>query len=313
MKQKTITIIGGSGFVGRSVVEKLAKTGAPIIILTRNADKAKMLKPLGDVGQITAISGDALNDDALESVIAPADMVVNLVGILAPSGKQNFEATQALLPQRIAAFAKTHNVEKIVHLSAIGADLKSKSRYAATKAEGERALLRGFSPVTILRPSIVFGPGDGFFNRFGQMAMVAPALPVIGGGRNLMQPVYVGDVSDAVVASLRDASTNDQIFELGGPRAYSFKRLMEMTCEAVGRTRPLISVPFALMHIPASFLQFLPNPPLTRDQLYLLEQDNVVAKKAKTLADLGIAPQSVEAHISDYLAHLRKGGRFSAK
>ena len=186
MNQKTVTVIGGAGFLGRSVVEKLAKQGARVIILCRNADKAKMLKPLGNVGQITAVAGDALQDDVLEKVIAPADMVVNLIGILAPSGKQNFKATQAELPARIAKIASQHNVSKIVHISAIGADAKSKSQYAVTKAEGERALLLGFSPVTILRPSIIFGPGDGFFNRFGQMAMVAPALPLIGGGKNKM-------------------------------------------------------------------------------------------------------------------------------
>ena len=313
MKNKTVTVIGGAGFIGRSVVEKLAKQGARVVILCRNADKAKMLKPLGDVGQITAVSGDVLRDEALEKVIAPADMVVNLIGILAASGKHNFEAMQAELPARIAKIAKAHDVKKIVHISAIGADAKSKSRYAVTKAEGERALLRGFSPVTILRPSIVFGPGDGFFNRFGQMAMIAPALPVIGGGQNLMQPVYVGDVADAVVAALINHNTDDQIYELGGPRTYSFKELMSLTCEAVGRKRALVSLPFALMHLPAAFLQYLPNPPLTRDQLYLLEQDNVVSKKAKTLADLGLSAQSVETHVFDYLAHLKAGGRFAAK
>ena len=313
MKDKIVTVIGGAGFIGRAVVERLAKQGARVIILTRNADKAKMLKPLGDVGQITAVSGDALDDEVLKSVIAPADYVINLVGILAPSGKQNFDATQAVLPKRIASMAHTYNVQKIVHLSAIGADLKSKSAYARSKAEGERGLLRNFSPVTILRPSIVFGPGDGFFNRFGQMAMIAPALPVIGGGRNLMQPVYVGDVADGVIIALTSDKTDNQIYELGGPSVYSFKELMAMTCKAVGRKRALVSVPFALMHLPASVMQFLPNPPLTRDQLYLLEQDNVVAKKALGCEALGIQPQAVEAHIPDYLAHLRPGGRFASK
>ncbi|MGC6536842.1 MAG: complex I NDUFA9 subunit family protein [Candidatus Puniceispirillaceae bacterium] len=312
MQNKTVTVIGGAGFIGHAVVAQLAKAGARVIILCRNAEKAKSLKPLGNVGQITAVAGDALDDAVLEKVIAPADMVVNLIGILAPSGKQSFQATQADLPHRIATMAKAHDVEKIVHLSAIGADLKSKSRYAATKAEGERALLRGFSPVTILRPSIVFGPGDGFFNRFGRMAMISPALPVIGGGTNLMQPVYVGDVAKAVMISLTDANTDNEIYELGGPSIYSFKELMKMTLAATSRKRALISVPFSLMHIPATFAQLLPNPPVTRDQLYLLEQDNVVAKGAKGFAELAIAPQAVEAHITDYLAHLRRGGRFAS-
>ena len=313
MNQKTMTVIGGAGFIGRSVVEKLARQGARVIILCRNADKAKSAKPLGDVGQITAVSGDALNDDVLRRVIEPADMVVNLVGILAPSGKQSFAATQAELPARIAAIAKDCDVKKIVHMSAIGADLKSKSRYGLTKAEGERAIMRGFSAVTILRPSIVFGPGDGFFNRFGQMAMIAPALPVIGGGKNLMQPVFVGDVADAVIEALQNPATDNQIYELGGPKTYSFKELMKMTCDAVGRKRALVSIPFGLMHVPASVMQLLPNPPVTRDQLYLLEKDNVVSKKAKGFADLGITPQAVEMHITSYLAHLRPGGRFAAK
>ena len=313
MKNKTIAVIGGAGFVGRAVVEKLARQGARVIILSRNADRAKMLKPLGNVGQITAIAGDALSDDDLAQLLAPADMVVNLVGILAPSGKQTFSALQAELPARLAKYAVEYGIEKIVHLSAIGADLKAKSRYAVTKAEGERALLRGDVPVTILRPSIIFGAGDGFFNRFGRMAMIAPALPVIGGGKSLMQPVYVGDVADAVVAALGDAKTDNEIYELGGPDIYSFKELMQITLKAVGRKRALLSLPFALMHIPASLTQILPNPPLTRDQLYQLENDNVVGKKAKTLADLGISAQAVDKHVFDYLAHLRPGGRFSAK
>ena len=313
MKNKTVTVIGGAGFLGRAIVERLAKSGARIIILCRNADKAKMLKPLGNVGQITAISGDALDDNVLSSVIEPADYVINLIGILAPSGRQSFQATQADLPKRIAEMASASSVEKIVHISAIGADLKSKSRYAVTKAEGERVLLRGFSPVTILRPSIVFGPGDGFFNRFGRMAMIAPALPLIGGGKNKMEPVFVGDVADAVMESLTNSQTDNQLYELGGPSIYSFRELMELTLKAVARKRALVSVPFGMMHLPASFTQLLPNPPLTRDQLYLLEQDNVVSKKAKTFADLGITPQPAEAHIFDYLAHLRPGGRFAAK
>ena len=312
LQDKIVTVIGGAGFVGRAVVEQLARQGAKVLVLTRNADKAKYLKPLGSVGQITPVGGDALDDATLQSVIAPADYVINLVGILAPSGKQSFAATQAELPARIADMAQAADVKKIVHISAIGADLKSKSRYAVTKAEGERAMLRGFSPVTILRPSIIFGPGDGFFNRFGAMAMVAPALPVIGGGKNQMQPVFVGDVAQAVVTALMSHETDNEIYELGGPSIYSFKELMKMTLAATSRKRALISVPFSLMHIPATFAQLLPNPPVTRDQLYLLEQDNVVAKGAKGFAELAIAPQAVEAHITDYLAHLRPGGRFAS-
>ena len=318
LKGQTIGVIGGTGFIGRAVVEKLADAGASVVILCRNADRAKRLKVLGDVGQVSVMSGDALGDAALARLIAASDKIVNLVGILYPSGKQSFEAAQAQLPARLAELSKGQDIQKIVHLSAIGADATSGSAYARTKAAGEKALREGAAAScaqapTILRPSIVFGPGDGFFNRFGQMAMVAPALPLIGGGTNKMQPVYVGDVAEAVLRALSDKATDGQIYELGGPTAYSFKELMQLTLKAVDRRRALVPVPFAAMELPAALAGLLPTPPLTRDQLKLLKIDNVVSSEAKTLADLGITPQPVEAHIFDYLAPFKPGGRFAQK
>ena len=215
LSQKTIAVIGGTGFVGRAIVEKLAATGARILILARNTERAKSLKVFGAVGQISAVAGNALNDDDLAAIIEPADMVVNLIGILAPSGRQKFETLQAELPGRIGKMAALKGVKNIVHISAIGASLKSPSLYARTKAEGERALLRQFPSAIVLRPSVIFGPGDGLFARFGQMAMLAPALPLVGGGRNRMQPVYVGDVADSVVAALTGKATHSQIYQLG--------------------------------------------------------------------------------------------------
>jgi len=246
----------------------------------------------------------------LASVIAPADMVVNLVGILAPSGRQTFAGLQAELPGRIGQMASQYGVESIVHLSAIGASLKSPSLYARTKAEGERALLRQFSQATILQPSVIFGPGDGLFSRFGQMAMLAPALPLIGGGRNRMQPVFVGDVARAVVAALQSPDTQGRVYQLGGPNCYSFAELMRFILSSIQRKRMLVSVPFALMAIPAFFAGFLPNPPLTNDQLKLLKTDNICAKSAPGLAELGITPTSIEAIVPEYLAVFRPGGRF---
>ena len=254
LSQKTIAVIGGTGFVGRAVVEQLAATGARILVLARNSERAKQLKVFGAVGQISAVAGDALRDEDLASVIAPADMVVNLVGILAPSGRQTFAGLQAELPGRIGQMASQYGVESIVHLSAIGASLKSPSMYARTKAEGQRALLRKFPQATILQPSVIFGPGDGLFSRFGQMAMLAPALPLIGGGRNLMQPVFVGDVARAVVTALQSSDTRGRIYQLGGPNCYSFAELMRFILSSIQRQRMLVSVPFALMAIPA-FLQ----------------------------------------------------------
>ena len=311
LSQKTIAVIGGTGFVGRAIVEKLAATGARILILARNTERAKSLKVFGAVGQICAVAGNALNDDDLARIIEPADMVVNLIGILAPSGRQKFETLQAELPGRIGKMATMKGVKNIVHISAIGASLKSPSLYARTKAEGERALLRQFPSAVVLRPSVIFGPGDGLFARFGQMAMLAPALPLVGGGRNRMQPVYVGDVADSVVVALTGKATHGQIYQLGGPQIYSFAELMRFVLNATERRRMLVSVPFSLMAIPAFFAGLLPNPPVTSDQLKLLKTDNICAKSALGLAELGITPTAIEAIVPEYLAAFRPGGRFT--
>ena len=313
LSSKTITVIGGTGFVGRAVVEALAQRGAKIIVLTRNTEKAKQVKLFGHVGQITAVSGSALDDARLRSVIEPADIVINLVGILAPSGAQSFDAVQAKLPETIGRLAAESDVDRVIHMSAIGADIKSASAYARSKAEGERGLLRQFENSVILRPSVIFGPGDGFFNRFGRMAMMAPALPLIGGGKSKMQPVYVGDVADAVMAVLADSTTSGQIYELGGPTIYSFAELMAYILEVTERSRQLVSVPFSLMAIPAALASLLPNPPLTPDQLRLLKVDNVVSGELPTFSDLGISPASVESVVPEYLASYRPGGRFGIR
>ncbi len=308
---KTVTLIGGTGFVGRALAEKLLSAGARVIVLARNAERAKRLKTGGAIGQLTAVPGNALSDDDLLSVIAPADIVINLVGILAPSGRQTFSALQADLPGRIARMAGETGTRSVLHISALGADLKSPSVYARTKAEGERALLRQFPEATILQPSIIFGPGDNFFNRFGQMAMIAPALPLIGGGTSLMQPVYVGDVADAALAALNMDEARGQIYQLGGPQTYSFAELMRFTLECVGRRRLLLPIPFAVASLPAAFAGMLPNPPLTLDQLKLLKVDNICRKSAPGLTDLGVAPTAIEGVVPGYLMPFRPGGRFS--
>lgn len=308
---KTVTLIGGTGFVGRALAEKLLTAGARVIVLARNAERAKRLKTGGSIGQLTAVPGNALDDADLLSVIAPADIVINLVGILAPSGRQTFAALQAELPGRIGRMAKEASTTAVLHLSALGADLKSASIYARTKAEGERGLLRQFPEATILRPSVIFGPGDNFFNRFGQMAMIAPALPLIGGGTSLMQPVYVGDVADAALAALVREQARGQIYQLGGPQTYSFAELMRFTLDCVGRRRLLLPVPFAVASVPAAVASLLPNPPLTLDQLKLLKGDNVCRKSAPGLAELGIRPTAIEGVVPDYLMPFRPGGRFA--
>lgn len=310
---QTVSLIGGTGFVGRALAVKLLNAGARVIVLARNAERAKRLKIGGEIGQLTAVPGNALDDADLFSVLSPADIVINLVGILAQSGRQTFSALQTELPLRIGRMAKEAGCQQIVHVSALGADLKSPSIYARTKAEGERGLLRQSPNAVILRPSIIFGPGDNFFNRFGQMAMFAPALPLIGGGKNLMQPVYVGDVADAILAASSLENAKGQIYQLGGPQTYSFADLMRFTLRCVGRRRMLVTIPFSIASLPAALSGLLPNPPLTLDQLKLLKADNVCQKSAPGLADLGITPTAIEGVVPDYLMPFRPGGRFAPK
>ncbi len=318
--ERTVAVIGGSGFVGRATIEMLTREGARVIVLCRNAERAKFLKTMGVVGQVTLVAGNALNDDDLERVIAPADAVINLVGILAEGGAQRFDALQGELPGRIGDMAARHGLTDVVHVSAIGADASSSSTYARSKAAGEAALHAAFADAVILRPSIVFGPRDSFFNRFAGMAMLAPGLPLPGGGRMRMQPVYVGDVVAAIAVALgyRAAPSGKGvkpvrggIFELGGPDSYSFKELMQITLEAIGRKRLLVPVPLGLMSLGAMFTGLLPNPPLTVDQVRLLAVDNVVSDGARGLADLGIAPTPVAAILPDYMGCYRPGGQFS--
>ncbi|XDZ66657.1 complex I NDUFA9 subunit family protein [Alphaproteobacteria bacterium LSUCC0684] len=313
IKRSTIAIIGGTGFIGRRIVEVLAEEGARIKVLARNADRAKFLKPMGGVGQISIISGNALNAKALTEIMSGADAVVNTIGILAESGQQRFSALQAELPGQIGRLAAELGLKKVVHLSAIGADPSSHIRYAASKGQGEQNLHHAFPKATILRPSLVFGEGDGFFNRFARMAVLAPGLPVIGGGSNLVQPVFVGDVAQAVKVSLANDGTEGQIFELGGPEQMSFRDTMAYILKEIRRRRALIPVPFGLMSLAAIPLGLLPDPPVTRDQLKQLKIDNIVGANAKGLADLGITPTPISLVVPGYLERFRPGGRFSSR
>ncbi|MBL6595578.1 MAG: complex I NDUFA9 subunit family protein [Candidatus Puniceispirillum sp.] len=311
----TVAVIGGSGFVGRATVERLARAGKQIIVLCRNSERAKYLKPLGNVGQITLLAGNATDQTVLETVIKSADAVVNLVGILAEGGGQKFATLQADLPGRIGALAKANGVGSVVHVSAIGADPNSLSHYAQSKAAGEANLLSAFPAAVVLRPSIIFGPRDDFFNRFAAMAMMAPALPLPGGGKMQMQPVYVEDVVGAIIGSLGLADklakpAEGKIYELGGPETYSFRRLMEITLRQIGRRRLLVPVPFLALSCGAVLAGLLPNPPITRDQVRLLKCDNVVANKARTLVDLGVTATSVDVVLPTYLDRYRPGGMF---
>jgi NADH dehydrogenase len=310
IKGRLITVFGGSGFIGRNLVRDLADRGARVRVAVRHPNQALFLKPMGDVGQIQIVQANLRHAGSVAAAVDGADAVINLVGILFESGKQKFDEIQAKGARRVAEAAANAGVSRLVHISAIGADADSPSKYARAKAAGEEAVKAAFPNATILRPSIVFGPDDDFFNRFAALATISPALPLIG-GETKFQPVYVGDVADAITAALEDEKSAGKTYEMGGPRTYTFRELMELTLKEIQRKRMLISVPFGLAKFKAAFLQMLPNPLLTVDQVKLLAFDNVVAPKAKKLKDLGITPTPAEAILPRYLYRFRKHGQFS--
>lgn len=310
---RVAAVFGGSGFIGRYVVQRLAQAGWVVRICARDVEKAGKLKHLGVVGQIAPVLTNIRDDRSVAAAVAGADAVVNLVGILFESGRNRFEAVQAEGPGRIARAAKAAGVRAFVHVSAIGADPRSPAQYARSKAAGEAAAFEAFPEATVLRPSIVFGPEDDFFNQFAAMARIAPFLPLIGGGGTKFQPVYVDDVAAAVMAALERPEAQGATYELGGPRVYSFRELLEHVLAETGRKTPLLPIPFAAASLLGRFGELLPKPVLTRDQVKLLKADNVVAEGAKTLADLGIDAQAVEAITPGYLWRFRTAGRWAFK
>jgi uncharacterized protein YbjT (DUF2867 family) len=311
MAARVVTVFGGSGFIGRTLIKRLAKTGAVIRVPVRNPERAKVLKPMGDVGQITPFRIDIRSAHEIAAAVAGADVVVNLIGILYERGVSRFALAHAEAPGRMAAAAQHAGATRFVHVSAIGADPAAPAAYARSKAAGEAAVRAALPKAVILRPSIVFGPEDDFFNRFAALAQFVPALPLIGGGHTRFQPVYVGDVADAIMVALGDPATDGRTFELGGPRPYSFKALMELMLGEIHRRRLLVPLPFGLAALQAAVLELLPVPLLTRDQVKLLARDNVVGSGALTLRDLGIAPTALEAILPTYLDRFRPGGRFA--
>ncbi len=309
MAYRRVTVLGASGFIGRYVVKRLAADGDVIAAVSRNASDAGFLKPMGDVGQIALIDADLNDERALAAVVAGADIVVNAVGILYERGVSTFASLHHRLPERLGLAARAAGVKQIVHFSAIGADAQSPSAYARSKAAGEAALRAGFPGAVVLRPSIVFGPEDAFFNRFGAMARVLPALPLIGGGATRFQPVYVGDVADAAMAVLARPDDSLRRFDLAGPVVLTFRELMELMLKTIGRKRLLVPIPFVLATIEAAFLEHLPDPPLTRDQVRMLRRDNVPTPGIPGLAELGITPTALELILPTYLDRFRRAGR----
>lgn len=312
MSGTIVTVFGGSGFIGRHVVRELAKRGYRVRAAVRRPSRAGFLRTMGLPGQVEPVAADLRDDTSVARALHGAGMAVNLVGILYESGKQTFDALQADGAGRVARLASEAGVASLVHVSAIGADAGSEADYARTKAEGEAAVRAGFPDAVILRPSIVFGSGDGFFNRFATLARFLPALPLFGGGQTRFQPIYVDDVADAVCAALTDESARGKVFELGGPKVYTFKELMQIVLDVTRRSRLLLPLPWTVAKMQGAILGLLPVPPLTLGQVRMLQHDNVVseaaAEEGRTIDAFGIVPDSVEAIVPGYLwAHRRQG------
>jgi uncharacterized protein YbjT (DUF2867 family) len=315
--QGLVTVFGGSGFVGAQAVRVLARRGWRVRVAVRNPNQAVELKPAGDPGQIQLVRCDVNDPAQVAEACRGANAVVNLIGILFESGKRTFEAMHVDAARRIAEQARTAGVSRFVQVSAIGADAEGKSAYARSKAAGEAAVREVFPDAVILRPSVVFGPGDDFLNRFAVMATFAPALPLVGFGRTKFQPVYVGDVAEAIARSVEDVSLAGRTFELGGPATLTFEEVLRLVLRETGRARLLAPLPFSVARAIGSVAQlsaFVGIPPvLTRDQVLSLETDNVVADGAEGLAALGVQPTGMEAVVPSYLWRYRRGGQFAEK
>jgi len=309
-----ITVFGGSGMIGRHLVVRLARRGALIRVASRHPGQARFLKTAGEAGQVQPIAVDITNEQSVALAVKDATAVINLVGVLYESGRWTFQAVHAEAPARIARAAAAAGVEQLVQISAIGADPASNSAYSRTKAAGESAVLAAFPGATILRPSVIFGPEDHFFNLFASMALISPVLPLLGGGKTRFQPVFVGDVAEAITTALTNPETHGKTYELGGPDVHSFKELMEIMLAEIGRKRLLVTLPFELAKWEAALiLERLPKPLLTRDQIELFKSDNVVQAGALTLADLGITPTALDLVLPTYLDRFRPGGRFGLR
>jgi NADH dehydrogenase len=310
--QGLVTVFGGSGFVGGQVVRQLAKAGHRVRVAVRNPNLAYKMRMLGDVGQIEVVQANVRNAPSVARAVEGAEAVVNLVGVLWESGRQKFQTLHVMGAKTIAEQAKAAGVTRFVQISAIGADVDSASKYQRTKAEGEAAVRAVFPGAVVIRPSIVFGADDKFFNKFGQMAALFPALPLIGGGETKFQPVFVADVAAVVAKAVSSPAAEGVIYELGGPAVYSFKQLLEMILVETGRNRVLAPIPFFAASLIGKVGDLSPiNPPLTSDQVESLKTDNVADKGLPGLAEAGMVPTTVESVVPSYLYRYRKGGQYA--
>jgi NADH dehydrogenase len=316
MKIKQVTVFGGSGFLGQAIVRALAPQGYLVRVAARRIELAEKVKTAGDVGQITLMRANLRVPQSVATAIEGSQAVINAAGIAFEHGRQRYKTVHAAGARTIADAVRAAGVERLVHVSGIGADSRSwKNRYVQSKVEAEDAIVAGFETATILRPSVVFGPDDVLFNRLAKIAAMAPFMPVVGSGRAKVQPVFVGDVAAAAVAVLAQPDTARSVFELGGPRVYTYRELAALTLREIDRDKPIIGVPAGLMKLAAFFAEFPAilgrTPQITRDQVDLLLHDNVVRPGAKNLATLGLTPTAAEVILPTYLDRFRVGGRYN--
>jgi len=312
MNIKQVTVFGGSGFVGRAIVRALAQQGYQVRVACRRIELAERIKTAGDVGQITIMRTNLRVPASVAAAIAGSHAVVNASGIAFQRGRQNYRSVHVDGARAIAEAAKAAGVQRLVHMSGIGADQRnSTNRYIRSKVDAEDAIVAGFTDATILRPSVIFGPEDAMFNRMAQIAAKAPFVPVVGNGSAKVQPVYVGDIGSAVVSVLERPDTAKTVFELGGPHVYTYREIAALVLREIDRNKRIVGVPAGLMRVAGFFAEFLPVPPLTHDQVDLLITDNVARPGAPGLAALGIEPTAAEAILPMYLDRYRVGGRYN--
>ena len=308
--QKIIAIFGAGGFIGKHLIRNLTKLDYRIKIATRSPYLKGYLKPLGNPGQIELFKTNIFNKEDVKNVLKNCDLVINLVGILYETGKQKFNHIHSSFPHLLSNLCNEQGIKNLVHISALGVKEKHNSLYMQSKLEGEKNIQDTFKPSVILRPSVVFGPEDKFFNTFASLAQFSPVLPLVGGGKTKFAPIYVGDVAKAIVKALELNNSEPLIYELGGPENYSFKELMEILLREIKKKRFLIPIPFGFAKLQSYFLQMLPNPLLTPDQVELLKHHNIVSGDHPTLKDLGITGTPIESILSKYIYRFREGGQF---
>ena len=309
MNQKIATIFGGSGFIGRHLIRRLTKQDYRIIVATRSPHLSGFLKPLGGSGQVELIKTNLYDLENIKNVLKNSNIAINLVGILYETRKQKFNYLHSEFPNLLSKICTEFHLEKLIHVSALGVEENHASRYMRSKFQGEQYVQNNFKYSTILRPSLIFGPGDKFFNTFATLAQFSPVLPLIGGGTTKFEPIYVEDVADAIVQSLMKTNSKTNIYELGGAN-YSFKELMKILLKEIKKKRFLIPIPFSVAKFQSYFLQMLPKPLLTVDQVELLKYDNIISGDFPVLKNLGIQGVSIQTVLPKYISRFRTGGQF---